>query len=126
MATNKLNSDTELTPLQERAIYLLVSGKSITDVSRELKTDRVTLYNWQSLSEFEAFYNRTRLEFKEQARNELVSLFGDAISTLKNCLKSGNENVKLKAAMYVLECISDFQPGPSSKERINKQKMLEW
>ena len=53
-AENKINKDTELTPVQERAIYLLASGKSITDVAKEINTDRGTIYNWFLLSEFKA------------------------------------------------------------------------
>lgn len=126
MATNKINGDTQLTPLQEKAIYLLASGKSITDTAKEIKADRATLYNWQNVSEFEAYYNKVRLEFKEQARNELVYLFTEAITSLKICLQSDNENIKLKAATYILEHIQDFQTGHTTKEKIEKERMFEW
>ena len=126
MATKKINTDTELTALQEKAIYLLASGKGITETAKEIKTDRTTLYNWQKEAEFEAFYNKVRSEFKEQARNEMVSLFTDALTTVRNCLQSENENIKLKAAIYILKQMQDFHTGSTTKAGIEKEKAFEW
>ena len=126
MNSNKLSIDTGLIPLQEKAIYLLACGKSITEIAKEIKTDRTTLYNWQKLSEFEAYYNKVRLEFKIQANNELVSLFSDALSVLNESLQSENENIKLKACIYILGHVQEFPTGPTTKEGIDKEKMLKW
>ena len=126
MSKNGICEETELTPLQEKAVYLLASGKNVTDTGKELNTDRATLYYWQKQPEFEAFYNKVRTEYKEQAKNELINLFSEALSTLKDCLQSKNENLKLKTAIYILEQTKDFEIGYTTKEAINKDRMLQW
>jgi len=119
---NKKNNDTELTPVQEKAIYLLASGKSITDVAKEINTDRGTIYNWFLLSEFEAFYNRVRYELKTQCRNELLSMHSQVIQTINDILKSENETLKLKTAMFILQNVNEFQTGFTNKTDIEKEK----
>lgn len=119
-AENKKNKDTELTPLQERAVYILASGKSITDTAKEINTDRGTIYNWFLLSEFNAFYNRVRVEFKTQCENELLSLYDQAIQTIKDTLKSDNETLKFKTAVFILQNV--FEAGLTSKKEIEESQ----
>jgi len=125
-AENKKNSDTELTPVQERAIYLLVSGKSITDVAKEINTDRGTIYNWFMLLEFQAFNNRVRAELKTQCTNELLSLHTQALQTIKDILKSDNEALKLKTAIFILQNVNEFQTGLTSKKSIEDSCQFSW
>ena len=122
MKKNQVNEDTELSPLQEKAVYLLASGKSITETANELKTDRATLYNWQKQLEFEAFYNKVRYELQLQTKNELLNLYSTAMITIKNCLQSENENIKLKTAIYIVEHIKDYDTGFITKEQLESQK----
>ncbi len=126
MSKNGLLEDTELTPLQEKAIFLLASGKNMTDTGKELNTDRATLYLWKRQPEFEAFYNKVRIEYKEQAKNELINLFSEALDTLKACLQSKNENVKLKTAIYILERTRESTFGYTTKEDVERAKEWEW
>ncbi|MCH7928626.1 MAG: hypothetical protein IID03_11725 [Candidatus Dadabacteria bacterium] len=126
MSKNGVCKETELTPLQEKAVYLFAGGKNVTDTAKELQTDRATLYYWQKQPEFEAFYNKVRGEYKEQAKNELINLFSQALNTIKDCLQSKNENVKLKTAIYILEQTKDFGIGHTNKEAINKDRTFDF
>jgi hypothetical protein len=101
------NENTGLTPIQEKAISLLISGKNITDVSNEINIDRGTLYNWFQKPTVKAYYNMLCLEVKENVQNGLLGLYKEAIQTIESSLKSDNESVKLKAAFWLIERLED-------------------
>jgi transposase-like protein len=54
---DKVNTETGLTPLQEKAVSLIVNGKSYSDTAKELKIDRSTLYAWSNRINFQAYGN---------------------------------------------------------------------
>ncbi len=122
MKQEKTNTGTELTPVQEKAVQLFASGKNVSDTAKELNTDRETLYQWQKLPEFEAYYNKVRREKKLQARNELLNLYSEALKTIKDCLNSTNESVKLKTAVFILEQTRDLHIGATNKDDLQSDK----
>lgn len=107
----KHTSTNGLTPAQEQAVYLLASGKSITDVAKEIKVDRGTLYNWFDLPTFQAFYNGLRQEIKALVNDSLFSMHIEALETMRNCLKSENESLAFKAAVQIIEYVKASDTG---------------
>lgn len=106
---------TGLTPQQEQAALLLASGESVTDVASKINVNRATIYLWLQKVGFKCFYNQQCQIIKDNIRNGLFGLYGDALQALKDTLKSENEQAKLKAAMYVLgkiEMIDTSQQDP--------------
>ena len=98
-----INRETGLTPLQEKAVSLLVTGQNFTEVAINLNIDRGTLYNWFEKITFKAYYNRLCSEVKANVQNNLLGLYSDAMKAIETSLKSDNETIKLKAAVWLLE-----------------------
>lgn len=111
MSNKKQQNSTELTPLeqvtgltpqQEQAALLLASGESITDVASRINVNRATIYLWQQKISFQCFYNQQCQIIQDNIRNGLCGLYAEALNSVHDCLKSKNEAVKLRAAMYVI------------------------
>ena len=108
---NPVDCKTGLTPLQERAAYLLARGTSITEVATELDVSRNTIYSWQERPFFVAYYNKLRMEVRERMNNGLLSLADSAIYALYSILRGTNENLKLKASDLVIKAIQGQEIG---------------
>ncbi len=66
-----------------------------------------TLYNWMDKPNFNAYCNRLQSDMRDNLEYQLSELYSDATSTIKSSLKSSNESVKLKAAIWVIEKYAD-------------------
>lgn len=114
----------ELTPIQQRAIALLLQGKSQTEIARELNIDRTTLWNWRTKDPvFTAELNKAQAELYERAVSRLYSLTTKALETLEGILeKSNDEQAKIKVASFILKSVGlnevNFTPGPMSEEEV--------
>lgn len=117
-----INNETGLTPLQEKAVILLVSGKNMTDVSNELNIDRGTLYNWFEKLTVKAYYNRLCYEVKENIQNELLGLYNEAVKAIGSSLKSDNETIKLKTAFWLIERLEAQTTGSTDPREIIKRE----
>lgn len=120
-----VNNETGLTPIQERAIILLVSGKNITDVSNELNIDRGTLYNWFDRIAVKAYYNRLCNEIKENIQNGLLGMYNEAIQAIGDSLKSDNETIKLKTAVWLIEQFKGLTIGETNPKQMIKNACME-
>mgnify|MGYP000940715831 CR=1 FL=1 len=107
---------TDLKSLQEQAITLLIAGNSITDTAKALEIDRGTLYNWLNNNNFESEYNQMRAEYKEQARNNLLHLYSEAIETIKKLLNSQNETISFKTAIFILQSVLDYDTKQQTEQ----------
>lgn len=128
MANNKsiqkptLSAYTGLTPQQEQAAILLASGNNITAVARQLNLNRSTLYEWQENTAFQCFYNQQCQDHQQAVKNALFGLHSTAIDTLTDLLSNGNENTRLKAAMWLLERVANVEVGNTDLRQALKQK----
>lgn len=111
-----------LTAQQERAAALLITGKGILEVARELGVHRSTLWNWQRLPTFEAYRNVLLTEIKENTRAGMLSMYDEALLTVRRLLTSENETAAFKAAAYVIERVEGAKPGATdAREVIRKE-----
>lgn len=111
---------TGLTAIQEQAAILLASGESVTDVAARVNVNRATIYLWQQKISFQCFYNQQCQIIQDNIRNGLCGLYAEALNAVQGCLKSTNEAVKLKAAMYVIgkvEMIDASRQDPEAEIR---------
>jgi hypothetical protein len=108
---DKVNIETGLTPLQEKAVALIVNGKSYTDTARELKIDRSTLYAWSNKINFQAYYNRLISDVRQDVLNELHSFHLDAVNVIRDSLNSKNDTVKIKVAFWLFEKLENRKIG---------------
>lgn len=101
--------DTGLTPTQEQAATLLASGVSVTDVANRLEISRAAIYLWQKQITFKCFFNRRCSESRNSLLNGLYGLANEALATIRDSLHSENEQVRLKAAMWITEKIQGIE-----------------
>ena len=100
--STELTLVTGLTPIQEQAAVLLASGESVTEVAEKVNVNRATIYLWQQKINFQCFYNQQCQIIQDNIRNGLCGLYANALQAVKDSLKSSNEALRLKAAIYVI------------------------
>ena len=106
----------ELSEKQINAINMLASGKSIEEVSKELKLNINTIYRWKKTHKF-------KLALREQQNiifNEITLRFcemgTEAINTIYNIMKNGTtENLRLKASMFIIDKIIKVEDNETIK-----------
>ena len=111
------NRMTGLSPIQEKAVSLLISGKTITDVSNELNIDRGTLYNWTEKINFESYYSKLCIEIKRNVKNELMSFYDKALNAILMGLQSDNESIKIKTAFWLFERLDSQTIGETDPRK---------
>lgn len=107
----KVNKETGLTPVQEKAAQLLTEGKGITECAEELGIAPPDLYKWEGKPNFQAYCNRLALNQKLDTSQKLLSLQEKALEAIEGCLESDNEAVRFKAAMYIVEKVEKREIG---------------
>jgi Helix-turn-helix of insertion element transposase len=110
---DKVNKDTGLTPLQEKAVALIVNGKSYSETAMQLKIDRSTLYAWSKKINFQAYYNRLISNVRQDVINELHSFHLEAVKAVRDSLMSENASVKVKVAFWLIEKLENRDIGHS-------------
>lgn len=117
-----INQITGLTPQQEKAAVLLAGGKTMTETAKEIKIERSTLYQWAEKENFTAYYNSIIKEIRDNTKTSLFGLVDEAYKAIRESLKSGNQSVKLKAALAVIDRIKDVEVGETDPVKIIRQK----
>ena len=120
----ELIDNTGLTPLQQKAVALLISGKSITEVSNELQIYRGTLYNWFDKLTFKAYYNKQCNEVKNDTFNGLMGIYADSVKAIKDCINSKNEAIRLKTATWLIEQLSSVTIGETDPIEMIKKACI--
>lgn len=113
MAKTKANISniTGLTPTQEKACSLLASGEAIEVVAEEVKVPESTLLLWQKQTTFKCYFNQKRSNVKGHLTQGVYSLAQEAVNALRESLNSENEQVRLKAATYVVDKLQSIEIG---------------
>ena len=92
-----------LKEVQIKCIKLLVQGVTITDISKELKVSRQTIYNWEDNKEFKAELDRLGQEYLNAAANKLKHAAPFAADKLIKLINGSYEKTQLAAAVDVLD-----------------------
>lgn len=100
---------TGLTPTQEQAATLLASGVSVTDVAKQLDIARSTLYVWQKQTTFKVFFNKRCSDARSTLVVGLFGLADEALKTIRESLNSENEQIRLKAAMWITDKLQGIE-----------------
>ena len=104
-----ISEHTGLTPTQEQAADLLASGVSVTDVAEKLNIARSTLYVWQKQTTFKVYFNKRCSDARSTLVVGLFGLADEALSTIRESLRSENEQVRLKAAMWITDKLQSIE-----------------
>lgn len=101
----------QLTAKQRRAVVLMASGMSITEVAHQIGAARPTVSGWQRLPRFRQELDRTINESSRETLSELRALAGEATQTIRGLLRDGkSEATRLGAARLLLDTLGVLRP----------------
>ena len=104
----EMRTEHGITVLQEKVAAAYAMGKSITDIAREHKIARSTIYEWfKSDRRFVAYYKSLLAEVRQETRGAISSMAAEAAATLRLLMSRGSEQARLKAATYIIDKLSD-------------------
>jgi hypothetical protein len=108
--TNPDTPDWTLTPQQETAVDLLVSGMTVTDTAAAVEVTRQTVSEWLNHHPgFQAALNRRRQELWAGMTDALRNLLPQAVEVLKHELEG---EARLQAAVHILKCCGLYNGIP--------------
>ena len=92
----------ELTAQQNKAIFALLSCRSVVAAARSAKVSRQTLIRWMREPEFIRAHRAARGILLDQALNGLLKLVADAVRTLNRNLRCGKPPVEVRVALAII------------------------
>ena len=113
-----IDKTTGLTPIQERCAVMLASGTTITDIAKELGLDRGTLYQWLKKITFQCYFNQLRSNIQQNLTGRMFELHSSGMEAIEKCLTSDNEGIRLKAAMWVFEKLTELKIGEGDARKV--------
>jgi hypothetical protein len=109
-----------LSAVQERVSLLLAAGVSVHDASTQCDCGERTIHTWLSDPEFRALVNRHRSKLVSAALGQLIDAAGQAIATLRACLGSAQDSVRVRAAVAVLDKLVQIRDTTEFDERLTE------
>ena len=102
--TKLLTSNETLAARVERAAHMAyLQGATEIEIAKAVGIKPVTLRDWKKRSEWAAAICELRAQQRHFAFDRLATMTSRAVGAIEECLKSDNDAVKLKAAVWVLE-----------------------
>lgn len=95
--------DSGLTAKQEAVAVALAMGESVKSISERYDVSPTRIYEWRRLPEFCTFMKRMQRDVSREIRGQLSTMKDSAIDTVHTLMTEGKEEVRLKAACYVLD-----------------------
>lgn len=102
-ASTRTVSATDLSDRQRRALAALLCAPTIAAAAKLSRTGERTLYRWLSDPTFREQYREHSHRLLENATGRLRAAAGEAVDTLREALRSENENVKVRSALGILD-----------------------
>lgn len=114
MGCGKMNENVEilekLSDKQQQAILLLLLGDNNKTVASKIGVDENTVYRWRNEPIFKSALLDMRIQSLESIETKLHSLGDNALNKLKTILNNAeNENNQLKASIFILEKILQYE-----------------
>ena len=125
----KSDGSRHLSAKKEKALELLLAGKTVTQAAKEIRVSRQTLSEWKNHDPiFVSELNRRRGELWDAARERLRGLLSQAVDVLKEDLTSAEDRrLRQQAAVHILKALGiygkeNFHPlGPTTPEAVEKE-----
>ena len=94
-----------LKPIQQQAIALLLEGLSQSAVARRLKVDRVTVARWVANAQFRQVLDEQIAAIQEAVTSEIRDVQLQAVDAIVSLLSNDevHDRTRLEAAKYLLE-----------------------
>ena len=115
----------ELTPQQQQALDLLLSGKTVTETATALDVARETVSRWKHKDAgFVAAYNQGMLSAWEASHKRLLDARAKAIGKLIDLLDEEDPQTALKAAAALVKIDIPKPTGNTSPVSVDRQLAL--
>lgn len=89
-----------------RCIGMIIEGKKITEIARDLRASRQAIYNWLDDDMFKAELDSQRQEIKKRGQYKILNKFDTYLDKINDlALNSPSDNVKLNALEFLVENI---------------------
>ncbi len=98
----KRHAMADLTARQQRALTALLEEQNIRDAARLCRIPERTIYRWLSDPTFRAKHRECSRRLFENAAADLRAASGEAVEPLRAWLKTGNDSVRVRAAVALL------------------------
>ena len=99
----KPQSTATWSPKQERVALLIAAGRSIKAAAAEAGCGERTAHEWLEDPRYRSLISELRHRMLDEAVGSLARATNEAVSTLKGLLDDDNANVRLRAALGVLD-----------------------
>ena len=114
--------ESNLPPKHEQFVTMLIAGKRYQDIATELGVNKATLSTWRNLETVQARFNELTAEIKADLESGLMELYGEATATLKECMKEGSDQTRVKIALWLIERVEKMEPGTTDPAEIVRSK----
>lgn len=111
---------TPITPAQDKAALLIVSGLNLAAVASSVGINPRTLHRWMQTETVKNRIRELRTLAFEHAANRLQTLTGAAIDSLERNLNSGNRAAEVRAAVSLLRLNLDLQEAFNFDSRLER------
>lgn len=108
---------------QQQTLGLLATGLRIEEIAETIGVHRSTIWRWRQDPEFIAQWNQILIDTREEQTRSLLDLQQEAIDTLRGCLRSENDMVRLRASLSVLEKVASLNVGATEAEEVERDQI---
>jgi hypothetical protein len=105
-------------PKEERLALLLASGKAIKAAAAEVGIGERTAHTWLGHLHFRTLISELRSRMLDAAVGKLVESTTKAVDTLVCLLSSKRENIRLRAALGIVETMIRIREHVDFEQRI--------
>lgn len=108
---SEIDKTRQLSEKQKYAIPLIITGKTDSEVAKEIGVARQTVNNWRNKNlEFIATLNLVRKALYNATYNRLIFLAAKATEVLREDLNCEDEKIRNSTARYIIEtCYKNFE-----------------
>jgi hypothetical protein len=105
-------------PRQERVALLIAAGRSIKAAALEAKCGERTVHGWLEDHRYRSLIGELRHRLLDEAVGALTEATNEAVSTLKELLDDKQPNVRLRAALGILDAVVRLREHVELEQRI--------
>ena len=106
-------AETSISPIQQQAISLMMSGSNLSETARSVQISRGTLHYWLRRDPaFIAAYNGWRADLARSTRARLLALSDNAVKAITAAVEKGDAHLAFK----VLKSLAILTPEPPGSD----------
>lgn len=116
----------KLNEKQELALHLVLEGLTDSQIAEQVgvSRQRVNIWRNQDIAFMQALEERKRV-LREVHLGQLMHMIGKAMEVVREAMDTGNEQTRLKAAMYVLKLAGLQERGKTEDKDRGKEALLQ-